>query len=201
MKKNGGYLMVDLSGATVGSSVTISGICDKIKSAIANGKAVFVEGIVSGSQTLSPCFVDVAQARSGSLLFTIPMNGGARIDGSIGTNDSVRLTLVNYETPNMAVTVPFNTTAGQTATLSSADHATLREALYGKRAIYGTFTYGAGDDDYIEAMVVPQGIVEEGLTPTADKAVCRIILADATGIVYVLGVNGTTVTTLKKLGA
>lgn len=51
---NGGYCLVDCSGLDLGDPGTVTGLYNKVKSAIGSGKPIVLGGLVNGTQGFTP---------------------------------------------------------------------------------------------------------------------------------------------------
>lgn len=51
---NGGYCLVDCSGLDLGDPGTVTGLYNKVKSAVGSEKPIVLEGLVNGDQAFTP---------------------------------------------------------------------------------------------------------------------------------------------------
>lgn len=51
---NGGYCLVNCSGLDLGDPGTVTGLYNKVKSAVGSGKPIVLEGLVNGTQAFTP---------------------------------------------------------------------------------------------------------------------------------------------------
>lgn len=83
-KSIGGYVIVDATGLDVSSTSakTITGIYNRLLSAISTGKPIMLTGMVKGSAAVSPAYVSATIGTGGVITLT-------GFDATVASNDRV----------------------------------------------------------------------------------------------------------------